>query len=257
MVAPAVAEVEESPEEALEEDSEEDSEEELDEEVEAEQPVAEADDDEFEDEEECEACEVDEVDEEAPVAAAAHVEPVVEVHSEADSDEEEALEAPPVAEVEPVQPSLFADLEPEPVRPSKGRGSKAAALATEPRTAPSTASIAPTPVASVQPPPVAEAEVEAEAAPTMSDVVLTPAPARSISRVFLPEPTYKAGCLFLERNRVAVSMLQREFQMDFKVATAVLDQLQDVGLIGPYLGGQRRDILMSADEWQEKVGVAE
>jgi hypothetical protein len=260
VAAPAVAEVEEAPEEALEEDSEEDSEEELDEEVEAEQPVAEADDDEFEDEEECEACEVDEVDEvdeEAPVAAAAHVEPVVEVHSEADSDEEEALEAPPVAEVEPVQPSLFADLEPEPVRPSKGRGSKAAALATEPRTAPSTASIAPTPVASVQPPPVAEAEVEAEAAPTMSDVVLTPAPARSISRVFLPEPTYKAGCLFLERNRVAVSMLQREFQMDFKVATAVLDQLQDVGLIGPYLGGQRRDILMSADEWQEKVGVAE
>ena len=76
-------------------------------------------------------------------------------------------------------------------------------------------------------------------------------------RVFVPETTYKAGCLFLERNRVAVSMLQREFQMDFKIATAVLDQLQDVGLIGPYLGGQRRDILMTTEEWTEKVGVAE
>ena len=158
---------------------------------------------------------------------------------------------------EPVQPSLFADLEPEPVRPAKGRAAKAATLATEPRTAPSTASIAPTPVASAQPAVAIQVEAEPEAVPTLSDVVLTPAPARSISRVFLPEPTYRAGCLFLERNRVAVSMLQRELQMDFKVATAVLDQLQDVGLIGPYLGGQRRDILMSTDEWQEKVGVAE
>ena len=251
VAAPVVAEVEQAPEEDSEEELDE---EELDEQDEAEQPVAEAAADEFEDEEECEACEVDE---EAPVVAAEHVEPMVEVRCEANSDQARAQEESPVAEVESVQPSLFADLEPEPIRPSKGRGAKAVAFATEPRTAPSTASIAPTPVASVQPQQVAEAEVEAEAAPTMSDFVLTPAPARSISRVFLPEPTYKAGCLFLERNRVAVSMLQREFQMDFKVATTVLDQLQDVGLIGPYLGGQRRDILMSADEWQEKVGIAE
>ncbi|MBM3989126.1 MAG: hypothetical protein FJ294_14355 [Planctomycetes bacterium] len=156
---------------------------------------------------------------------------------------------------EPVQPSLFAELVLEPARKHKGRSAAGAALATEPRAAPSTASIVPTPAASgVHEPAAAD---EPESLPSLSDTVLTPAPARSISRVFLPEPTYRAGCLFLERNRVAVSMLQRELQMDFKVATAVLDQLQDIGLIGPYLGGQRRDILMSVDEWQEKVGVAE
>jgi hypothetical protein len=151
---------------------------------------------------------------------------------------------------EPVQPSLFADIAPEPVRPAaKSKGSRGG----ETRSAPATASVAPTPKPSRR----AEAVEEPEAPHAISDVVLTPVPSRSVSRVFLPEPTYRAGCLFLERNRVAVSMLQREFNMDFKVATAVLDQLQDVGLIGPYLGGQRRDILMSHDEWQEKVGVAE
>ena len=47
-------------------------------------------------------------------------------------------------------------------------------------------------------------------------------------------------------------MLQRTFELDFKQATAMLDQLQEAGLIGPYLGGQRRDILLTAEEWRER-----
>lgn len=66
---------------------------------------------------------------------------------------------------------------------------------------------------------------------------------------------FKAGCLFVERQRVAVSMLQREFGFDFQEATDVLDQLQKAGLIGPYLGGQRRDILLTLEQWKEKVGA--
>ena len=66
----------------------------------------------------------------------------------------------------------------------------------------------------------------------------------------------RAGTLILERGRVAVSLLQREFDLDFKQATLVLDQLQEAGLIGPYLGGQRRDILMTLEEWQQKVGAS-
>lgn len=189
----------------------------------------------------------------APVAEACeNISAVAVLVAESAVEVQELAPAPTVAAPleEPVQPSLFADIAPEPVRPvAKSKGSRGG----EPRSAPPTASVAPTP----KPEPRAELVEEPEAPHAMSDVVLTPVPSRSLSRVFLPEPTYRAGCLFLERNRVAVSLLQREFNMDFKVATAVLDQLQDVGLIGPYLGGQRRDILMSQDEWQEKVGVAE
>jgi S-DNA-T family DNA segregation ATPase FtsK/SpoIIIE len=55
---------------------------------------------------------------------------------------------------------------------------------------------------------------------------------------------------------VAVSMLQKRFGMDFAEATGILDDLQERGLIGPYLGGKRRDILLSKEDWlaQAQVG---
>ena len=46
-------------------------------------------------------------------------------------------------------------------------------------------------------------------------------------------------------------MLQRRFDLSFKEATRVLDDLQEIGLIGPYIDGKRRDFLMSAEEWEE------
>lgn len=60
---------------------------------------------------------------------------------------------------------------------------------------------------------------------------------------------HQAGCLFLDENRVAVSMLQRRFSIEFDEACRVLDELQEAGLIGPYMGGRTRDILLTRDEW--------
>jgi hypothetical protein len=62
--------------------------------------------------------------------------------------------------------------------------------------------------------------------------------------------TYEAGCLVLEQNRVAVSMLQKRFELDFDQACEVLDRLQGAGLIGPYVGGRSREILLSREEWE-------
>ena len=64
------------------------------------------------------------------------------------------------------------------------------------------------------------------------------------------EKIYRCGAHFLDQGRVAVSMLQRKFDMDFQEATSILDELQAMGLIGPYLGGTRRDILMTPKEWE-------
>ena len=81
------------------------------------------------------------------------------------------------------------------------------------------------------------------------EVVLAPrAPARAL--------LLQAGELILDRGRVAVSLLQREFDIDFQQATELLDSLQQAGLIGPYLGGQKRDILMTAEQWRTKVGAS-
>jgi hypothetical protein len=105
------------------------------------------------------------------------------------------------------------------------------------------------------PPPAAE--------PREREMILEPqavTPAQTIkSRAALPERAEllrEAGCLFVDRGRVAVSMLQRQYGMDFDQACLVLDELQNLGLIGPYLGGQRRDILLTREEWLEKVGSA-
>jgi len=60
---------------------------------------------------------------------------------------------------------------------------------------------------------------------------------------------YEAGCVILEQKRVAVSMLERRFSIDFDQACRVLDELQQAGLIGPYMGGRTRDILLTREQW--------
>jgi S-DNA-T family DNA segregation ATPase FtsK/SpoIIIE len=60
----------------------------------------------------------------------------------------------------------------------------------------------------------------------------------------------EAGRLILDENRVAVSMIQRRFQLDFEQACEVLDRLQELGLIGPYVGGRNRDILLTPEQWE-------
>ncbi len=55
---------------------------------------------------------------------------------------------------------------------------------------------------------------------------------------------------FIEEKRVAVSMLQKNQSIDFDEACQVLDKLQEIGLIGPYLGGKTRDILLTREEWE-------
>ena len=85
---------------------------------------------------------------------------------------------------------------------------------------------------------------------TESEVILEPQarPAEETEEILM-----KAADLFLDRDRVAVSLLQRQFQLDFEESCAVLDELQERGLIGPYLGGNRRDILLTREEWLERV----
>ena len=64
------------------------------------------------------------------------------------------------------------------------------------------------------------------------------------------ERLLEAGRIVVREGRVAVSLLQREFDCDFDEACAILDELQGEGLIGPYKGGKARDILLSPEEWE-------
>ncbi len=59
--------------------------------------------------------------------------------------------------------------------------------------------------------------------------------------------------MILEQERVAVSMVQRRFGIDFAESCSILDELQDAGFIGPYVDGKSRDILMTREEWLAAV----
>jgi hypothetical protein len=143
------------------------------------------------------------------------------------------------------------------------RGSAAAAARAK-------AEPAPERVAEVQPAQRSRARTKRAAGVTQSGLFDEADAAVELSPVEVPAPTgpalraavsaasdvdgpeeliLQAGLLCLEENRVAVSMLQRRFGLDFDQATTVLDALQERGLIGPYLGGKTRDILMTREEW--------
>jgi DNA segregation ATPase FtsK/SpoIIIE-like protein len=65
------------------------------------------------------------------------------------------------------------------------------------------------------------------------------------------ERLLNAGRVLVRQGRVAVSVLQQELDMEFDEACELLDQLQAEGLIGPYKGGKKRDILLSEEEWED------
>ncbi|MBL6721629.1 MAG: hypothetical protein ISQ08_09490 [Planctomycetes bacterium] len=97
-----------------------------------------------------------------------------------------------------------------------------------------------------------------EEAPSLFPETLSPAgSSRKKKPAVMPKGEgsllHEAGCLFLSEGRVAVSMLQRTFDLDFQAACDLLDDLQEEGLIGPYKGGQQRDILLTLEEWQART----
>jgi DNA segregation ATPase FtsK/SpoIIIE-like protein len=83
-------------------------------------------------------------------------------------------------------------------------------------------------------------------------VTLQPAAPQSARAATL----HRAGALFVHEGRVAVSLLQRQLGLEFDDACTILDELQEAGLIGPYKGGQKRDILLTAEEWAARCATS-
>lgn len=91
-----------------------------------------------------------------------------------------------------------------------------------------------------------------DSAETEPVVVIEPQAAPTIDA---SKEALRAANLILDESRVAVSLLQRNFGMDFKQSCAILDELQELGFIGPYIDGKQRDILMGREEWLSAVGT--
>lgn len=67
----------------------------------------------------------------------------------------------------------------------------------------------------------------------------------------------EAGKFIIEKNRVSIGMLQRLFKIGFNRAAGIIDQLGDVGVVGPEDGVKPRKVLMSMEQFEDFLKTVE
>lgn len=72
------------------------------------------------------------------------------------------------------------------------------------------------------------------------------------------EYLYEAGKLCIESGKASSSMLQRRFSVGFNRAARIIDQLYEIGAIGPQNGAKPREILVDSMKFEEmcqEIGI--
>ena len=57
--------------------------------------------------------------------------------------------------------------------------------------------------------------------------------------------------VILETNQASVSLLQRRLKLGYSRAARLVDQMEEIGVVGPFQGSKPRDILITKQQWQE------
>ena len=57
--------------------------------------------------------------------------------------------------------------------------------------------------------------------------------------------------VIFETKQASVSMLQRRLKLGYSRAARLIDQLEEVGVVGPYVGSKPREIMLTKQQWQE------
>ncbi len=61
----------------------------------------------------------------------------------------------------------------------------------------------------------------------------------------------QAADVIFETKQASVSMLQRRLKLGYSRAARIVDQLEELGILGPYEGSKPRQILITKEQWQE------
>ena len=61
----------------------------------------------------------------------------------------------------------------------------------------------------------------------------------------------EAGRFIIEKDKASIGMLQRVYKIGFNRAARIMDQLAEIGVVGPEEGTKPRKILMSAEEYEQ------
>ena len=55
----------------------------------------------------------------------------------------------------------------------------------------------------------------------------------------------------LEAGQCSVSMLQRRVKLGYSRAARIVDQMEELGVVGPYQGSKPRDVVIDRDGWHD------
>ncbi len=57
--------------------------------------------------------------------------------------------------------------------------------------------------------------------------------------------------VILETGQASVSMLQRRLKLGYARAARIVDEMEEKGIVGPFMGSKPRNILITKEQWQE------
>jgi S-DNA-T family DNA segregation ATPase FtsK/SpoIIIE len=57
--------------------------------------------------------------------------------------------------------------------------------------------------------------------------------------------------VILETKQASVSMLQRRLKLGYSRAARLVDQMEEIGVVGPFEGSKPRQLLITKEQWQE------
>ena len=60
-----------------------------------------------------------------------------------------------------------------------------------------------------------------------------------------------AECV-IEAGQASTSYLQRKLKLGYARAARIVDQLEEMGIVGPFEGSKPRQVLMTRDQWLER-----
>lgn len=63
-----------------------------------------------------------------------------------------------------------------------------------------------------------------------------------------------AAVVVIEAKQASVSMLQRRLKLGYSRAARIVDQLEDLGVVGGFEGSKPREVKMTMEEWREYIG---
>lgn len=60
--------------------------------------------------------------------------------------------------------------------------------------------------------------------------------------------------VILETKQASVSMLQRRLKLGYARAARLIDEMEDMGIVGPFEGSKPRQLLITKEQWQQRQG---